>query len=142
MLQIAFSPVAHVEETATQRYINAGACNLPAWLAEEYAHDVDYKVRRRIAENSSAPRQILQTLALDEHSEVRIALSENPSAPFSLLALLAADEDTCVRYDMADNPHLPYAIHLILAQDENPYVAARAQAMLRICCLCANSMAA
>jgi hypothetical protein len=142
MLQIAFSPVATSVETASQRYLNAGASNLPTWMAEQYAHDVDYKVRRRIAENSSVSRHILQELAHDEHADVRIAVSENPSTPFSILAQLAHDEDPGVRFDMADNPHLPYVIHVILAQDENPYVASRAQSMLRICCLCANTIAA
>jgi hypothetical protein len=130
MFHIAYAPQAISVETPLQRYIHAGSSNLPILLLIQFAHDLDYKVRRRVAENVSTPGTLLECLAEDSSEEVRIAVSENPTTPFHVLASLTQDQAVSVRYDMADNPRLSHAIHLILTQDENPYVAARAQSMV------------
>jgi hypothetical protein len=142
MFHIAYAPQAISIETPLQRYIHAGASNLPILLLVQYAHDLDYKIRRRVAENPYSPAALLECLAEDTSDEVRIAVAENPNTPFHVLATLTQDQDVSVRYDMADNPRLPNSIHLILTQDENAYVAARAQAMVRAHGFVEESMAA
>jgi hypothetical protein len=84
----------------------------------------------RIAENSSVPANMLETLATHPHAGVREAVADNINTPIDTLWILSLDECADIRYAMAENHNLPLAILDSLSQDLNPYVASRAQRTL------------
>ncbi len=116
--------------TTEHEYLRAGntdaSCDdLRALIRVESA-----RVRRRVAENSRCPEELLKILASDRDQEVRIAVATNPVTPHWLVERLAADESIHVRFEMAEDPNLPGEIIEQLAQDENPYVSDRARRTL------------
>ncbi len=112
-------------------YIIAGNPATCPSVLQKFAEDVRYKIRCRVAENSSAPLETLKQLLKDPHPAVRVALAENRCAPDWLLAELVEDDDLDVLYDLADNPHMPEFALSTLAEHESPYVSERAKITLR-----------
>lgn len=113
-------------------YIRAGS---PETAVEELkklaAHEL-YRVRRRIAENSNTPLEVLVILAEDSHPEVRSTVAEHHLTPRDLLEKLAEDECLEVRHYLAENANLPMEVLLKLAEDENPYVSHRAYRTIKM----------
>ncbi len=113
-------------------YLKAGnesLTNEDCWIL---AVDEDHQVRRRIAENSVCPVEVLVALSSDYHEDVRIAVGEHPEVPAVVLVHLAEDESDDVRYALAENAHVPVEILQMLTEDNNPYVCHRARQTLKI----------
>ena len=84
---------------------------------EELASSADGHVRRCVAENSSAPVEVLALLAEDPLFTVRKAAAENPSMLVELLTRLAEDPDEWVRWGVAGNLSTPVEVLTRLAAD-------------------------
>jgi hypothetical protein len=112
-------------------YIIAGNPRTCPSVLQKFAEDVRYKIRCRVAENSSSPLDTLKQLLKDPHPAVRAALSENRCAPDWLLSELVEDDDLDVLYDLAENPRMPEFALCKLAEHESPYVSERATVTLR-----------
>lgn len=113
-----------------KQYIRAGA-SIDQMVLRKLARNKDRNVRRRVAENSNCPADLLDVLSTDEDYEVRIAVAENENCPPGVLLKLVQDPCTDVRYSMASFPSWKFAASAtellrMLQEDENPYVAARA----------------
>lgn len=108
------------------RYIKAGKADIEKNELVSLAFSTDCRIRRRVAENPRAPKNILRVLSKDSDAEVRLAVAGNPSTPEQVLRELARDADPTVRHGIAEDPRTPEGVLLSLAQDENAYVSCRA----------------
>lgn len=70
--------------------------NTPVEVLRELASDPNPAVRQSVAENESAPEDVLRALSFDE-PDVRFYVAGNQSAPEDVLAMLSVDEDEEVR---------------------------------------------
>ncbi|MGD9682007.1 MAG: hypothetical protein AB7W16_12555 [Candidatus Obscuribacterales bacterium] len=115
-----------------QDYIRAGSVEASESELRQLASSPDHRVRMRVAENSSAPADVLTRLAGDSSAEVRIAVAANSRTPLSTVLDLATDDDEYVRIGLAQEISTPVAVLSLLEQDDNPYIAIEAGRTLRI----------
>ena len=108
-------------------YLKAGNIETSTAELRQLARSSDRKVRARVAENTAAPRDLLEALADDSCADVRLAVSLNRSAPVDLIYRMAYDEDPTVRHGLAEASDAPRGVLRILANDDNPYVSCRAR---------------
>ncbi len=113
-------------------YIRAGRRDADPGELRELAKSTMEKIRMRVAENPSAPEDVLATLAQDPHADVRIAVGSNSSASSKLMRLLARDPDPTVRYSIAESLAVEPVLLNFLANDPNPYVSVRARKTLSL----------
>lgn len=112
-------------------YFQAGSSRTSAADFRKLALSPVVSVRRRVAENTAAPVNVLVGLLADSEAEVRQALAGNSSFPKVFLTQLALDENSDVRYALAEDASIAPDILQILTHDENPYVANRANLTLK-----------
>lgn len=113
-------------------YLKAGDIDAkPEELAVLSKHS-DYRVRRRVAENPSAPTEILKDLANDPDADVRIAAGTNPATETYVKLRLSCDADTTVRFGLAQEITMPEIVLHQLVHDENAWVATEARRTLEI----------
>lgn len=70
--------------------------NTPVDVLRELASDPNPAVRQCVAENESAPEDVLRALSFDE-PDIRFGVAGNDSVPEDVLAMLSVDEDEEVR---------------------------------------------
>lgn len=71
------------------------------------AADPDPAIRRIVAEQSEAPKDLLRTLADDPDPSIRLSVARSQDAPVDLLHLLIGDSDSYVALAAALNPMAP-----------------------------------
>ena len=112
------------------RYFAAGdPSQSPETLTDVYKNATP-ALRRRLAENTSTPEELLILLAYDTDPEVRSRLGGNRSVPLKILEMLCEDKDADVRLSLAEESALPPYLLKKLCEDSNPYVRNRAEATL------------
>ena len=80
--------------------------SLPSTRLHELASDEKGYIREKVAENRSTPPETLRTLASDEGGMVRL-VANNPSAPRDLLRDLSEHEEDDLRFYVSRNPSTP-----------------------------------
>jgi hypothetical protein len=113
-------------------YLKAGD---PSARPEELAilaEHSDYRVRRRVAENTSTPEEVLKKLVKDADSDVRIAVGTNPITETHLKLRLSCDADTTVRLGLAQDITTPEIVLHQLINDDNAWVSGEARRTLQI----------
>lgn len=92
----------------------------------------DATLRSMIAQNPSTPSTILEQLATDIEIRVRIGVAENRKTPISLLYTLAADRHHDVREAVAGNEAASTLLLKLLSQDKDSRVRQSAKEQLKI----------
>jgi hypothetical protein len=113
-------------------YLKAGDPNATVEELQVLARHSDYRIRRRVAENPSAPRAVLQELANDVDFDVRIAAGTNGAMDINTKLRMACDSDPTVRLGLAHDVAMPVIVLHQLAHDENAWVAGQARRTLEI----------
>ena len=123
----------NISRTIHKDYIAAGSLNATAQELQLLSLSGDSAVRRRVAENSKTPAELLVALALDQDPQVRIAVGLNTTTPHTVLSRLVYDDDPDVRYWLASTSYLPRRLLIELMADPNPFVSHRAEStVLRV----------
>ena len=96
----------------------------PNWTANEirefYRQNPEWA--SSIADNPSAPPDVLKELTYGSNSNVLSSLARNPSIPPYVISRIANDPDPTLRMMLADNKALPTATLKKLAQDPDQRV--------------------
>jgi len=92
---------------------------------------LSWNIKCDIAENINTFVEILKILTgKDEHLADRLCVANNSTAPIELLKILSTDVHWWVRNAVADNPNTPKDILILLKADDDPAVAKSAQKRL------------
>ena len=114
------------------KYVLAGSGKGHERSLRRLARSKEETIRRRVAENSLCPKDLLDELARDESSDVRIAAGLNRSADKRIYGELCNDPSPDVRFMLASTSYMPNLLLRILANDENPYVQERANRTIEL----------
>lgn len=114
------------------KYVLAGSGKGHETALRRLSKHKDETIRRRVAENSLCPIEVLDLLAHDESTDVRIAVALNKTAKKQIHAELCKDPSPDVRFMIASASYMPNFLLRLLASDENPYVQARANRTIEL----------
>jgi hypothetical protein len=94
----------------------ADNASAPPDILAELARHPDAAVRSKVARNPRAPLPTLEEL-YEGDPRTRLALAVNPATPPSMLERLAADPDRMVRHNLTYNPNVPIDMLRKIADD-------------------------
>jgi len=97
---------------------HAPSAGLPRPTAQVVRLPKSSPARRRLADDLSAPPEVLAALVGDEEWHVREGVARNPSTPPGALTALATDGSGSMRATVAGNPSTPPEVLAVLAGDE------------------------
>ena len=124
-LQVAADPGAISDAPIETLIVLMGREQVPELWLQWGSDHYSFRVRTAVAENPSAPPNMLQKLAGDDDKDVRKAVAGNASSWIQTLEQLAEHKyfyDYDVREAVASNPSTPSQVLEHLASDEHPRV--------------------